>query len=1206
MTQRLPSRHLDLYELTVLASVRTYPGTETCISDSERKELDDHLLLCSECQELVDQQRFLARMSITLPTNELPGAAANCPSEETWMEIAAGLRSPTATHQYLEHAMHCSRCATLLKQIAQQFMDSPTDEEGQLLASLRSVDPKWQSSLALRMHELSSKDMADRTHAKIRARRPYLLQLGVAMASVTLCLSAAWWFAYARPTRAVNRLLSRAYSEQRTIDLRMPEARYSPVEAFRGSEISHLQRPTPLLEAEVVISKELATKPDDPFWLDARARADLMDDNYASALSMLERAHQYAPEDQAILIDLASAFFLRAEELKRSEDYGRAVDLLGQVLSRNPRNVVARFNRAITAERLLLYEQATEDWQSYLKLDPRSPWSEEARKRLAALQEKIDFHHKQSQGPLLDPSRFVTLALDKNRHSIEDLDHHIERYFELALREWVPQAFSNSGGGNRDVARQALVSLSEVLISKHRDYWLADFLRELDSKPASQAGLRYLGNFMRFNQIADLDNAHKSAIHEARAFHETGNRPAELLAAFHASYADQLAHLVDNCLSEARAQDDPHVVQKYPWLHAQFFLESAACSNLSDENARNLAYQALVLAKQHNYPSLELRATTFLAELYQYMGDPSPAWKYSTDGLARYWEGDYPAMRGYSLYVGIDLVAEDAKEWFLDAQVLKEASTFIADDPDFELRAIEQHRLANALAMTGDFTGAEESLKKADTLFLRSADGTRKTNLKFEAEIGLAKLDLLRSHPAMAIERLKPLGEIVSGLSDQDLIFEYFRNMGLAYFAVGKYVEARHDLQSALGFAEQSLRTNRDERERLIWCQKTEQVYRAIVQLSLSGPAREAFAEWEWFKGASLRGSPRQDQYQEQESESFVAAQVPSLPFAVPPDTVVLSYAVLPEGTFAWTYSQEGVRQFRLPISALELSSLSRKFMDHCSRPDSAVATLVAESQLLYEKLVEPMEPALASYHHLLIEPDEVLWLIPFDALLDENSIYLGDRYAISLSPGLNYIAVSPVWRGVSRESRVLIAGDPEISGKKPLLDADEEAKGIARQFRSTKLLLRGDADYRRIAEQMKDAEIFHFSGHAAASPDGVGLVLGDSSVMDVARVGVSQFPRLKLAVLSACNSANGAGDVFDDRNSLARFLVGAGVTEVVATRWMVNSRAAAALMPVFYTQLLSGKEVSSALQDAKHQLRGKKEFAHPFYWASFSVFGKS
>jgi CHAT domain-containing protein len=735
---------------------------------------------------------------------------------------------------------------------------------------------------------------------------------------------------------------------------------------------------------------------------------------------------------------------------------------------------------------------------------------------------------------------------------------------------------------------------------------LADFLRDLDRRPLSRRGLPFLSDSLKTSQTADLDHARQAAITAAQLFRISGNRAGELMALFESSYADQLAHQVTPCLSESKVRNDTLVTQRYPWLHTQFLLESAACTNLNDERARKLAYEALALAKLYHYPSLELRATTFLAALYQFMGNTALAWKYSTDGLVRYWEGDYPLMRGYSLYAGLDLVAEEREQWFLDVQFIQQACKLIAEDPDLELRAIEQRRLSNALAMTGDFLAAKDSLDEAHSLSLHSADGARKKNLEFEAQVSLAKLELLRSEPSTAIHRLEPLRGQASRLSDNDLVFDYFRSLGLAYFALGDSPRASRDIQDALGLAEESLRRNRDERDRLIWSRKADRTYRAMVQLKLSGPPREAFAQWEWFKGASLRGSPLESPAFLPVNDPPSPTNEPSLSLSFPSDTLIVSYAVFPEGIYAWTYGQDGVQQHRLPIRADKVEPLARSFGEHCSRPDSQMPIVMAESRELYKWLIAPIEPYLAPYKHLIIEPDGALWLIPFESLLDGRSAYLGDRYAISLSPGLDYIAASPRWQGISQESRILVAGDPQTKGRRPLEDAEEEAKGIARQFRYTNLLLKEDASYFRIAEQVKGAEIFHFSGHAAASPDGVGLLLGDSSVMEATRIRVSDFSGLKLVVLSACESANGGTGVFDDRDSLARLLVGARVPEVVASRWMVNSRATAALMQEFYAQLFSGKSVALALRNASQKLRSNQEFAHPFYWAGFSVFGKS
>lgn len=1200
---RLPDQHLSLYELTLLASDQLSERAQLRPSSAERKELEDHLLVCKDCRDWFDQERFLFLMSKRLPKLNTSKAGPECPSEQRWMELVVGLHSPLETQEQIEHAIHCAPCSRRLKEASEQFADDLTAEEKHFLSGLESADPGWQRRLARHMQEASGRAVRSPHEKKgldpIRFPR---LAIAAAVAGTALLLFTIAWFTYLRPTRAVDRLLSLAYSEDRTNDLRMTGSRYAPVEAFRSSTPTGVHRPAALLEAEVLIAKELASQPDDPFWLDAQGRADLMNDDYSSALASLERAHRYAPENRAIGIDLASAYFLRAEELKRLEDYGKAVDLLGQVLGKDPGNQVARFNRAVSSERLLLYHQAVEDWHRYLELDPSSAWANEARERLQNLQEKIDLQRKRSERPLLAPAPFLASLGNNRETAIEDLDPRIERYFDRAITEWVPEAFTEPDGTNTIAARKALNELSGILVASHADYWLADLLSELQQKPTSRAALPSLADSVKL-QTSDLDRARDSAFDALRFFNASRSHAGEWISRFELSYADQLAHRTSECLTEAGGRGGPRLAERYPWLRAQLALETAACTNLSNEAARDLASEALSLAKLHHYPSLELRALTFLAALYQYMGDVSAAWQYSAEGLDRYWQGDFSNMRGYFLCAGLDFVAEDTEEWSLEVQVLKQADKFIGQYPDLEFHAMHKYRLANALAMARDFSSAEQSLENARTSLLASIDGPRKNNLEFEAQIDLAKLDLLRSRPESAIARLEARRQTALHFPDEDFVFDYFRSLGLAYFAAHKPIEAKQNLTEAVTLAEKSLENNGDERERLIWSRKSDEVYRALVQLSFSGPAPDTFALWEWSKSASLRGGslPRDSVV----SENISPVRGSGVSFVVPEDTLVISYAVLPEGIFVWTFGHAGVRQYRLSVSGLELERLAHRFADHCSRPDSDLATLRSESHELYRLLVVPVEPSLTSYAHLVIEPDKSLWLIPFEALLDQQDIYLGDRYAISFSPGLDYLAVSPERLQITQNSDILIAANPETTGSAPLADAETEAKGIARQFRYSKLLVEGDVGSRQIAKNIGDAQIFHFSGHAAASPDGVGLVLGDS-VMDVARVHISEFSHLKLAVLSACSTANGTTGVFDDRDSLARLLTGAGILDVVASRWTVDSRSTASLMQEFYAQLLAGKGVSSALGEASHKLRQDKAFAHPFYWASFSVFGKS
>jgi CHAT domain-containing protein len=159
--------------------------------------------------------------------------------------------------------------------------------------------------------------------------------------------------------------------------------------------------------------------------------------------------------------------------------------------------------------------------------------------------------------------------------------------------------------------------------------------------------------------------------------------------------------------------------------------------------------------------------------------------------------------------------------------------------------------------------------------------------------------------------------------------------------------------------------------------------------------------------------------------------------------------------------------------------------------------------------------------------------------------------------------------------------------------------------FHGARLVLSSDESPSSIASEMGRAQVFHFSGHAFSDVQSAGLVTGGGELVDALRLPESVPLRSQLVVLSACDTARGSNGNFDDEDSLVRRLMEAGVPEVVASRWMVDSPATLALMKNFYRHLLSGKSVSAALALASRDLRSRPEYSHPFYWAGFSVFGR-
>jgi CHAT domain-containing protein len=332
-------------------------------------------------------------------------------------------------------------------------------------------------------------------------------------------------------------------------------------------------------------------------------------------------------------------------------------------------------------------------------------------------------------------------------------------------------------------------------------------------------------------------------------------------------------------------------------------------------------------------------------------------------------------------------------------------------------------------------------------------------------------------------------------------------------------------------------------------------------------------------------------------------------------DSIVLSYAVFPDGIAAWTYDGSGVQYKWLTISVSVVSRESLRFAALCSDPRSDLGTLRETGRELYEALVSPIEAILQRHTHAVIEADGDLDRIPFDALVDGKGRYLADLFAFGYSTGVLYLKGSTPVHGFSEHSRALVVADPTAHPELGLLslpDAEIEARAIADNFPKAALLVGGQATRDALVRKLPTAEVLHFAGHAVVSQNGSALVLyaphGDGngrSLFTAVDFNQSSLHQTALVVLSACSSAQGPDGGFNESESLARSLVSGGVPQVIASRWPVESAASSALMKDFYLDLMAGYSTVESLRTSERHLREQKDFRHPFYWAAFSLFGK-
>jgi len=210
-------------------------------------------------------------------------------------------------------------------------------------------------------------------------------------ATAAALMAVGIWYLQQRDTpEKVAKLEAQAFTEQRTTQMRIPYAGYAAFNQKRsGDTPSRSSLPQSLNLAADKIAKHLQKEPDDPQWLMLSARLDLLDWNYKSALSTLEKiSDARIVESPEYLMTRAFALFQKSEVLKESQGYSEAVDLLDKALQKAPGDPVLLFNQAIACEKIYSYGCAENDWNRLLAVEKDPQWTAEARKHLDQIREK--------------------------------------------------------------------------------------------------------------------------------------------------------------------------------------------------------------------------------------------------------------------------------------------------------------------------------------------------------------------------------------------------------------------------------------------------------------------------------------------------------------------------------------------------------------------------------------------------------------------------------------------------------------------------------------------------------------------------------------------------------------------------------------------------------------------------------------------------
>jgi CHAT domain-containing protein len=378
-------------------------------------------------------------------------------------------------------------------------------------------------------------------------------------------------------------------------------------------------------------------------------------------------------------------------------------------------------------------------------------------------------------------------------------------------------------------------------------------------------------------------------------------------------------------------------------------------------------------------------------------------------------------------------------------------------------------------------------------------------------------------------------------------------------------------------------------------------------------------------------------------------------------DSAVIEYMLGDERSFAWAITHSSVTAVALPPrKEIEHHITSyRQMLKERVLPmtiERALERLDAQSRLLYQILIRPIESALVPVNKLIIIPDGPLGYLPFETLLIDKKLSAGDnsaqpqilleRFAVSYAPSASSLAAIKDRKKNALPKNGLIAfGDPVYDEDKN--DGERSAAPKAEASLPNIYAERGldlnrlpytraevnsigslfPAAQRRIylgeqaREQMvKSAALdqyryVHFAAHGLIDeqrPARSGIVLSlekDSKEDGVLQM--SEIMRLRLnaelVTLSACRTGlgkllNGEGVI-----GLTRAFFYAGADSVVVSLWNVNDSATSELMKAFYQNLNRGLPKDEALRQAKLSLIKSRQrtWRHPYFWAPFVLVGE-
>jgi CHAT domain-containing protein/tetratricopeptide (TPR) repeat protein len=1044
-----------------------------------------------------------------------------------------------------------------------------------------------------------------------------------------------------------------AYREERPIEVRLSNLNHAPLPNQRGStvKVDELQREI----AESALQKAVSDNPNAAAPHHALGQYYLAQREFDKALRELNAAVALEPQNAKIHSDLGAALLEQgiiqqsgSEKGKEFETFGRSLQHLEKAIELDPSLLSAHFNRALLRQHMTRGAQAAAAWKEYLQKDSTSPWADEARSNLAA----IEAEQGSSRTIRDDVKELLQARNEGNENAAWRLVSDNYTTAGNTITNYLLDA--ELGIERTEVLPGATDSLSlleliaHLELSRANDRHTSDLVNHLSrAPPKGRATLLQARRHMRLAYALFTESNYKKAIEEygkaKLAYELAGSKSGVVFVEYRLAHSylflpdrDRAQRALDRLLDQCESNH-------YRWLFANCLFSLAHISADRYEYSAGLEYSERALAEfqQIDDANGSVKCLIQFADFNQVLNRLARSMSYLNQALAIASSRRIEPMQRWGLLAQIGWCMIFIKSYEAALFYQKEALA-IAVEMNRPLPISRSHTyLGSAYATMQMFSEATDEVRKAFNVGARLKDKTDGYEIMGNSSLQLG--DILRT-----------AGDCKGAIQEYNTSLKYYAEINLSYFSYSAYkgkldcfiANADHaavesELRKILRVSEQYRSKIKTESQRNSFFDMEQSVYDLAIshKININDPLK-AFEYSEASKGRTLldavqRGTAIRGKGANMEiklEDVTRSLSEPEIRKKMPRNTQILQYAVLDDRVVMWLLTNSGVQWKASPIGAPALNEKVKSYLDTVINPprDSQPYN-PAQAEELYGILISPVEDLLNDGEPLCIVPDKILNFLPFAALVSPASKkFLIQDYRLSFAPSSSvfiYLTSAADRKAGHVEEKLLSVGNPQIDREKfaslrDLPASVREARELSRAYQNPKLLVRGEARESAVRAEIETADVGHFAMHYVINEQSemlsgfpltpeeneLSIDTGVNGFLQAHEIYRLNLRRMRLVVLSACSTGierqyRGEGAVGAVRPFLMR-----GVPTAVASLWPVDSDATAELMVNFHKHRRQDPEpVAEALRDSQIAMltaADKPAYQHPYYWAPFVVIG--